>query len=124
MRDTKEKLSNLTITLHWIVGLTVITLAVIGVYMSENEAFELYPIHKSIGVLIFFVIVARVYWRFINGWLQPIADYSTVEHEFSKNSTLSVDCCNYCYANFRFYYVWCWRGWRIGIWFRNYCRSI
>ena len=56
MRDTKEKLSNLTITLHWIVGLTVITLAVIGVYMSENEAFELYPIHKSIGVLIFFVI--------------------------------------------------------------------
>jgi cytochrome b561 len=45
------------------VGLTIIALATVGVYMSENEAFELYPIHKSIGVLIFVVIVVRVYWR-------------------------------------------------------------
>jgi cytochrome b561 len=34
MRDTKEKLSTLTITLHWIVGLSVIILAVIGVYIQ------------------------------------------------------------------------------------------
>jgi cytochrome b561 len=67
MRDTKDKLSNLTIFLHWVVGLTIIALAAVGVYMSENEAFELYPIHKSIGVLIFAVIIVRVYWRFVNG---------------------------------------------------------
>jgi cytochrome b561 len=47
-------------------------LAVIGVYMSENKAFELYPIHKSIGVLTFAFIVARIYWRFINGWLKKL----------------------------------------------------
>lgn len=84
MRDTKEKLSTLTIALHWIVGLTVITLAIIGVYMSENEAFELYPIHKSIGVLIFAVIIARVYWRFVNGWLEPASDYKAIEHNLAK----------------------------------------
>ncbi|CAB5505691.1 hypothetical protein THERMOT_2200 [Bathymodiolus thermophilus thioautotrophic gill symbiont] len=84
MRDTREKLSALTITLHWIVGLSVIALAVIGVYMSENEAFELYPIHKSIGVLIFAVIIARVYWRFVNGWLKPVSTYKAIEHNLAK----------------------------------------
>lgn len=84
MRDTKEKLSNLTIFLHWIVGLTIIALAVVGIYMSENEMFELYPIHKSIGVLIFAVIIVRVYWRFINGWLQPVSEYKAIERNLEK----------------------------------------
>ncbi|CAC9554073.1 Cytochrome B561 [uncultured Gammaproteobacteria bacterium] len=84
MRDTKEKLSTLTITLHWIVGLSVIILAVIGVYMSENKAFELYPIHKSIGVLTFAFIVARIYWRFINGWLEPVSTYKAIEHNLAR----------------------------------------
>jgi cytochrome b561 len=56
----------------------------VGVYMSENEAFELYPIHKSIGVLIFAVIIVRVYWRFVNGWLQPVTEYKTIEHNLAK----------------------------------------
>jgi cytochrome b561 len=84
MRDTKEKLSTLTIALHWMVGLSVITMAAIGVYMSENKVFELYPIHKSIGVLLFIFIIIRVYWRFINGWLQPASDYSTIEQNLAK----------------------------------------
>ncbi|WXT99642.1 MAG: Cytochrome b561 [Catillopecten margaritatus gill symbiont] len=84
MKDTKEKLSTLTIALHWIVGLTIIALATIGIYMAENEAFELYPIHKSIGVLIFAVIVVRVYWRFSNGWLEPVAEYRAIEHNLAK----------------------------------------
>ncbi|SSC08094.1 cytochrome b [bacterium endosymbiont of Bathymodiolus sp. 5 South] len=84
MRDTKDKLSNLTIFLHWVVGLTIIALAAVGVYMSENEAFELYPIHKSIGVLIFAVIIVRVYWRFVNGWLQPVTEYKAIEHNLAK----------------------------------------
>ncbi|QKQ23795.1 cytochrome b [Candidatus Ruthia endofausta] len=83
-KDTKQKLSGLTVLLHWLVGLVIITLTVIGVYMSENEVFALYPIHKSIGVLIFTVIVIRVYWRFVNGWLQPAANYTKIEHNLSK----------------------------------------
>ncbi len=84
MKDTKSQLSNLTIALHWVVGLSIIVLIIVGIYMSENEVFELYPIHKSIGVLIFFVIVVRVYWRFVNGWLQPVRDYKAIEHTLAK----------------------------------------
>ncbi len=84
MRDTKEKLSNLTIFLHWAVGLTIIALVVVGIYMDENEVFWLYPIHKSIGVLIFAVIIVRVYWRFVNGWPQLITGYKAVEHNLAR----------------------------------------
>ncbi len=84
MRDTKEALSSLTIFLHWMVGLTIIALVSVGIYMSENEVFELYPIHKSIGVLIFAVVVVRVYWRFVNGWLQPVTEYRAIEHNLAK----------------------------------------
>ncbi|WP_428087610.1 cytochrome b [Candidatus Thioglobus sp.] len=83
-KDTKQQLSALTVFLHWLVGLVIITLAIVGVYMSQNEAFELYPIHKSIGVLIFAVIIIRVYWRFVNGWLAPAANYPKIEKNLSK----------------------------------------
>jgi cytochrome b561 len=52
--------------------------------MSENKAFELYPIHKSIGVLTFAFIVARIYWRFINGWLEPVSTYKAIEHNLAR----------------------------------------
>ncbi len=84
MRDTKEKLTTLTIALHWTVGFTVIALAIVGVYMTENKAFELYPIHKSIGVMLFVFIIARVYWRFTNGWLQPVSEYKAIEHSLAR----------------------------------------
>ena len=68
MRDTKEKLSTASVALHWIVGLTILTLIPVGVYMTDNEVYALYPLHKSIGMLIFVVILGRVVWRMINGW--------------------------------------------------------
>lgn len=84
MKDTKEKLSTLTISLHWIVGVTIIMLAMSGVYMSQTVAYDIYPIHKSFGVLIFGVIVIRVYWRFVNGWLKPVNTPNKIEHKIAQ----------------------------------------
>jgi cytochrome b561 len=50
--DTQQTLSPLTIALHWIVTLTLITLIGIGFYMSWYEVYRLYDWHKSFGVLI------------------------------------------------------------------------
>lgn len=45
-QDRHNKLSRTTVTLHWIVAVTVIALLAIGVYMEENDAYALYPWHK------------------------------------------------------------------------------
>ena len=67
-KDTEEKLSAVTVGLHWLIGITIISLIAVGIYMEENEIFFLYPIHKSIGILIFLFVLIRVVWRIANGW--------------------------------------------------------
>jgi cytochrome b561 len=84
MKDKKEKLGGLTVGLHWLVGLTTIVLLAVGMYMTEYEAGSLYSIHKSIGILIFFVILVRVGWRIKNGWPEPVDNYKYVERLLSK----------------------------------------
>ncbi|MCK4986005.1 MAG: cytochrome b [Desulfobacterales bacterium] len=84
MKDTKEKLSGLTVGLHWLVGLTTIVLLAVGMYMTKYEAGSLYPIHKSIGILIFSVILVRVGWRIKNGWPEPANNYKYIERLLSK----------------------------------------
>jgi Cytochrome B561 len=53
MSDTKSKLSCVTVALHWIVGISMIMLVTVGVYMTDYEVYALYPIHKSVGMIIF-----------------------------------------------------------------------
>lgn len=86
MHDTKTQLSKATIILHWIVALTIIFLLFIGMKMTmgEEPIFSLYPIHKSIGTLILMVILIRVYWRIINGWLKPVQQPNKVEHTIAR----------------------------------------
>lgn len=84
MKDTKHKLSSLTIALHWIVGITIIGLLALGKYMESNEAYALYDIHKSIGMIIIAFILARVFWRILNGCPEPASNYSNIEHLTAK----------------------------------------
>ncbi|MCG8428150.1 MAG: cytochrome b [Chromatiales bacterium] len=84
MRDTKEKLSGLTIGLHWLVGLVMIGVFIVGKYMEINEAFFLYGPHKSIGILILIAVVARIIWRMKNGWPEPVSNYKKAEQIMAK----------------------------------------
>lgn len=84
MKDTPQKLSHTTIALHWIVGLGMIGLIGVGLYMSKNEAFHLYPIHKSMGAILFIFILWRIIWRLMNGFPKPVGHYSTIERYLSK----------------------------------------
>ncbi|AQS36436.1 cytochrome B561 [Shewanella psychrophila] len=81
--DSHEKLSSLTLALHWIVAIVMISLLAIGVYMVETETRSLYSWHKSFGLLILFIAVIRVVWRIRNGWPTPVGNYSNFEHLLS-----------------------------------------
>lgn len=83
-KDTPAKLSHLSIALHWIVGFAMIGLLGVGVFMAETQAYGLYPIHKSLGFLIFFVALARVIWRVKNGWPAAAGQYTSMEKMLSK----------------------------------------
>jgi len=79
MRDTKQKLTPMTIGLHWIVGLAFLAVLVVGFYMEMTETYALYDLHKSFGALLFFLIMVRVVWRVMNGWPVPLKDDNKME---------------------------------------------
>jgi len=72
MKDTAQKLSPLSVALHWAVGVGIIAMLAIGLAMEEFELRFLYPVHKSIGIILLAFIVWRVWWRALNGWPQPL----------------------------------------------------
>lgn len=82
--DTPQQLSKITVALHWLVGLSIIGLLAVGQTMEIFEIYFLYPIHKAFGFLIFFVVIARVFWRLKNGWPTPVSNYQRHEQILSK----------------------------------------
>jgi len=74
MKDTAQNLSPLSVALHWLVGVFVIAMLAVGLAMEEFELRFLYPVHKSIGIILFAFIVWRVWWRAVNGWPAQIGD--------------------------------------------------
>lgn len=84
VKDKQNKLSHLTIALHWIVGITIIGMLGLGLYMDLTQTYSLYSIHKSVGVCIFLIIILRVIWRIYNGWPAPASQYKKWEQRLSK----------------------------------------
>lgn len=71
MKDTHSKLSLFSVFLHWIIGIAVIAMLAMGLYMESlprsDFKWNLYGIHKSIGVLVLAVASTRALWRIYNG---------------------------------------------------------
>lgn len=82
--NTSNNLSKITITMHWLVALSIVGMIGFGWYMVEYKVYSLYHIHKSVGLVVFALIIARVVWRMKEGWPTPAANYQKHEIALSK----------------------------------------
>jgi len=78
--DSADKLSALTIALHWVIALGILSLIAVGLYMVNAEAWPLYDLHKSFGLLVFGLVLLRLLWRIRNGLPKPVRAMSRFEH--------------------------------------------
>ncbi len=71
MKDSINKLSGITIGLHWLIALAMIGMIAFGIYLDEMprgpEKGELMGIHKSVGFIVLVLAVLRSVWRLANG---------------------------------------------------------
>ncbi|MGB0937084.1 MAG: cytochrome b [Colwellia sp.] len=70
-RNTKSSYGVITIILHWVMAVTIISLFGLGLYMVELTYYDAWYIgsldlHKSIGMTLFIVFIVRVVWRIVN----------------------------------------------------------
>lgn len=82
--NTQQKLSYPTRFLHWLVAFSIIGLTGVGIYMANMEAWFLYPLHKSIGLIVFVFIILRVIWRLRNPWPAAVGHYKKTEQMMAK----------------------------------------
>jgi len=63
---------------HWLIGIAIIGLLVIGFIMvsmlPSADKWQLYAMHKAIGVVVLFFVLLRLLWRFISVKLELPAD--------------------------------------------------
>ena len=80
----KKELGAVTIGLHWLVALSILGMLSLGLFMTANQIWSLYPYHKSVGLLLVPIIAIRVVWRLREGWPLPVSHYASIERRLAK----------------------------------------
>lgn len=70
MRNSQQRWGLVAQVLHWLIAVLVVVMAGLGWYMTTLKIsptmFELYALHKSIGVTVLVLMVLRLLWRQLN----------------------------------------------------------
>lgn len=69
-RNTAYSWGLLAVLMHWLVAVTIISLFGLGLWMTGLDYYDPWysqgpDIHRSIGILLFFLILVRLGWRFM-----------------------------------------------------------
>ena len=74
--DSKNQLTKTTVALHWIIAIGMIGSIVLGIVVEEMSRGELKGVlmglHKSVGLLVLLLALYRIFWRFLNGFPEPL----------------------------------------------------
>ena len=88
MKDTFEKFTLTTVSLHWIIAIGIIAMLAFGLVIEDMprspEKGELIGLHKSFGVLIFVLAVARIGWRVRNKFPEPLSLMPNWQEKLAK----------------------------------------
>ena len=85
-RNTEHHYGLISISLHWLVALTVIGLFALGLWMVELGYYDPWyrrapDLHKSIGILLFLTMLLRLVWRTSNP--QPLSEGTPLEKKLA-----------------------------------------
>lgn len=82
-KNTSTEFGGIALFFHWLVALLVYGMFAAGLWMVTLGYYDTWyhkapELHKSVGILLFLVMIARVIWRFISPPPAPLAHYSTI----------------------------------------------
>ncbi len=82
-KNSGSRFGVFSIALHWLVAVTVYGMFALGLWMVTLGYYDGWyhkapELHKSIGVILFSVMVIRLVWRFISPPPKPLSSYSAL----------------------------------------------
>lgn len=89
VRNTKETYGLVAVVLHWVIGLGVIGIAILGLWMTGLDYYSNWyqraPFwHKSIGITLAALIVLRLFWRLANPKPAPLPHHKRWEINLAR----------------------------------------
>ncbi|AOM39173.1 cytochrome b [Xenorhabdus hominickii] len=89
LKNTDTRFGHISVFIHWLIALAVYGMFALGLWMVTLNYYDPWyhrapEVHKSIGVLIFMIMVVRIIWRFISPPPKPLASYSHFTRTSSK----------------------------------------
>ena len=80
LKNSTTHFGMIAVTLHWLSAITVFSLFGLGLWMTGLDYYDSWYKqgpwwHKSIGILLFFVIIFRLFWRVLTPPPQPLTNH-------------------------------------------------
>lgn len=76
LKNTADRWGPVSQAFHWIIVLLILCLAIVGLTMGElpktPKYFWVYTAHKSTGLLVLALVIARLGWRWYAGKPEPV----------------------------------------------------
>lgn len=87
--NTVQRWGLVTVVIHWLTAVTVVSMFVLGLWMVDldyyNRWYQTAPwVHKSTGILLLIVTLARLGWRLLNATPAPLANHTAFENRAAK----------------------------------------
>ncbi|MCJ8319005.1 MAG: cytochrome b [Colwellia sp.] len=84
MKNTDNHYGWITITLHWLIAIIIIGLFSLGYWMVDLGYYDPWykqgpDIHRSIGIILFALMVFRLFWKAIQTKPKPLDNHSKFE---------------------------------------------
>lgn len=82
-KNTSTQFGHISILIHWLVALSVYGMFALGLWMVSLNYYDAWyhkapEIHKSIGFVLFLLMIFRVLWRFISPPPKALDSYSNL----------------------------------------------
>lgn len=89
IKNTNKQYGAVAILMHWSVAILIIGLFAMGIWMRGlgyyDPWYQQAPLlHKSLGLLVFFILLFKLLWRVYDPAPQPEASLKNWEHQLSR----------------------------------------
>jgi len=95
IKNTKNSYGLVAIAMHWIIALLIIGLFIMGIWMRELGYYDPWyhrapELHKSFGLLVFFLLIFRYLWRQYDPLPEPSSNLARWEKVTSRIAHASL----------------------------------
>ncbi|WP_448136329.1 cytochrome b [Stenotrophomonas rhizophila] len=87
-KNTATRWGGVSQTLHWVIALLILAMGILGLTMGEfpktPKYFWIYTLHKSVGITVLALVVARLGWRLYAGAPTPVPGTPTWQERIAS----------------------------------------